>query len=199
MMHGMQHANHKPAAPIPPAGALLAVDPGLQRTGYAVLQRGPGGLRLCEAGLIRLSPRRPLPERLLELEHGLEEIIRAHRPVTLACEELFAHYAHPRTAVLMAHARGTVLALSARCGLSFVGVGATHAKKMLTGNGHATKTQVQRAVAALLGLARPPEPHDVADAIAIGLAGLRRAAAIVAANPGRAARRNGPAAAGRTR
>jgi Holliday junction resolvasome RuvABC endonuclease subunit len=73
----------------------------------------------------------------------------------------------------MGHARGVVLALAARNGLRVTHIGATQIKKMLTGNGHASKAQMQRAVAGTLRLARLPEPHDVADAIAIGLAGLR--------------------------
>src|SRR5262245_36148097 len=91
----------------------------------------------------------------------------------LACEDLYAHYKHPRTAIRMGHARGVVLALAARNGLSVAHINATQIKKMLTGNGHASKGQMQRAVAGTLRLACLPEPHDVADAIAIGLAGLR--------------------------
>jgi len=162
------------AASLPPVGAsILGVDPGLQRTGYAVLTAGrPQAGRLVEAGVVRLDARRALEERLLELQVGLEQLLDAHRPDALACEQLYAHYQHPRTAILMAHARGVILALAARRCLPVLHLAATHVKKMLTGNGHATKPQMQRAVAATLGLPRLPEPHDVADAIAIGLCGL---------------------------
>lgn len=133
----------------------------------------PEEARLVEAGVVRLSRPAPLAERLLELERSLVTLIRTHRPTLLACEELYAHYRHPRTAVLMAHARGVILAQAARSGLAIVSVAATNAKKLLTGSGHASKPQMQRAVAAALHLLVLPEPHDVADAIAIALCGLR--------------------------
>ncbi len=166
------------------AGPVLGVDPGLVRTGYAVLSQAPAPLevRLIEAGLLRLDRNRPLAQRLVALAEGLESLIRTHRPGVLACEELYTHYEHPRTAILMAHARGAILTVAAGLGLPIVSVGATQVKKLLTGSGRAGKQQVQAAVAATLGLARLPEPHDVADAMAIALCGLqlRRAEQVVA-------------------
>ncbi|MBU0638397.1 MAG: crossover junction endodeoxyribonuclease RuvC [Planctomycetes bacterium] len=159
---------------------ILGVDPGLQRTGYAILAAPDesGTVRVREAGVIRLDPREALEQRLAELDRSLLLLIENHRPGTLACEELYAHYKHPRTAILMAHARGVVLSLGARLGLMVVPVAATQVKKTLTGSGRAGKVQIQRAVAATLGLPRLPEPDDVADALAIALCGrlLRDAA-----------------------
>jgi crossover junction endodeoxyribonuclease RuvC len=155
-------------------GCLLGVDPGLQRTGYAILvPTASGEPRLVEAGVIRLSRSLPLTERLLELDRSLTELTRNFRPAAMACEELYSHYRHPRTAILMGHARGVVLVCAARSGLPVIPISATRAKKLLTGRGHAGKPQMQRAAAAMLRLNALPEPHDVADAIAIALAGLR--------------------------
>jgi crossover junction endodeoxyribonuclease RuvC len=160
---------------VPPDHLILGIDPGLQRSGYALVSMGPtaDAVRLVEAGLIRLPRGRPLPERLAELECSLEDVLASRAPAALACEELYAHYRHPRTAILMAHARGVILALAARRGLEVISVAATNVKKLLTGSGRAGKRQVQRAVMATLGLPRLPDPPDVADAIAIALSGLR--------------------------
>jgi crossover junction endodeoxyribonuclease RuvC len=171
---------------------VLGIDPGLQRSGYAVLSDGcpPAEARLVEAGVIRLPRGRPLADRLVELEQSLETVIDLHQPGTLACEELYAHYRHPRTAILMAHARGVILALAARRGLEVISVAATNVKKLLTGSGQAGKRQVQRAVMATLRLPVLPEPADVADAIAIALCGLRwRQAKEAARAAGRRARK----------
>lgn len=160
------------AEPAPPV--ILGIDPGLRRTGYAVL--GPGGTKhsvLIEAGVVRLRAGDPLPLRLAELERGIMGLIDSHGPAALACEALYAHYKHPRTAILMGHARGVILAAAARRGLEVYSVAATRVKKLLTGSGRAGKRQMQLAVASTLGLVRLPEPHDVADAIAIALAGQR--------------------------
>ena len=188
----LQDIANRPAgcstAPDAAAGAvrrrpILGIDPGLQRTGYAFLcQRITGDVRLIEAGIVRLNPKQTLELRLVELERSLDELIRAHQPIVLACEQLYSHYKHPRTAILMGHARGVILALAARHGLAVLPMASTNVKKLLTGNGHAGKVQMQRAVAAALQLLKLPEPHDVADAIAIALCGIyqKRAAAAVA-------------------
>ncbi|MBU0618012.1 MAG: crossover junction endodeoxyribonuclease RuvC [Planctomycetes bacterium] len=158
---------------------MLGIDPGLQRTGYAILS-APTHRDVCrvvEAGVIRLDPRQPIECRLVELESSLDQLISTHRPTVMACEQLYAHYRHPRTAIIMAHARGVILALAARRGLEIVHVAATHVKKHLTGSGRAGKAQIQRAVAATLNLPQIPEPDDVADAMAVALCGLRMRAA----------------------
>ncbi len=155
---------------------VLGIDIGLQRTGYAVLaavRAGDAAPSLIEAGLVRIARVGKLERRLLELESGVAALLDQHRPDCVACEELFAHYRHPRTAIRMAHARGVVLVAAARRGLEVLHINATQIKKMLTGAGHAGKAQMQRAVASTLRLAQLPEPSDVADAIAIALAGLR--------------------------
>jgi crossover junction endodeoxyribonuclease RuvC len=185
MMHSMSARLPPPEAaaygPRAENGTIIGIDPGLERTGYAILSAaGPHwDTRLHEAGLVRLARGTPLEQRLAHLEESLETLLRAYRPTLLACEELYAHYKHPRTAILMGHARGVVFAVAARCGLEVFPVSATHVKKVLTGSGRAGKLQVQRAVATTLGLRTIPEPADVADAIAIALCGLQlcRAAA----------------------
>lgn len=176
----MTHMPDKRAQPPPPAGhvsrshhPILGIDPGLRRTGYAVLGFDGGLVQLIEAGVVRLDVNQPLAPRLVQLQDAIDELLESHAPSALACEELYAHYKHPRTAVLMAHARGVILAAAVRRGACIAAVPATHAKKMLTGSGHASKAQIQRAVAATLGLPRLPQPSDVADAIAIAMAGLR--------------------------
>lgn len=184
----------RPAADSPavPRGLVFGIDPGLQRTGYALLASAPAphDAHLIEAGVIRLRREQPLAQRLVELETSLLALIQTHRPAILACEELYAHYKHPRTAILMAHARGVILALGARSGLEVLSVAATNVKKLLTGSGRAGKRQVQLAVAATLHLPTIPEPNDVADAIAIALCGLRlshaRATMSEIVRPGRA-------------
>ena len=144
---------------------VLGIDPGLERTGYAVIEAFGGKVK--DAGLVRTTASCPLAARLNELAEGMEEVLAEHPVKLLAVEDLFAHYKHPRTAILMGHARGVVLMAAARRGIEVVSVPATRIKKALTGNGHASKVQVQRAVMATLGLGRMPEPSDVADALAI--------------------------------
>jgi crossover junction endodeoxyribonuclease RuvC len=161
---------------------ILGIDPGLDRTGYAVVSTaGPRGTAdspvVLDAGVIRTDARRPLGERLRQIEIGLEEVFDEHAIAHVAIEELYSHYKHPRTAILMGHARGVIMLAATRHGIEVEGLSATHVKKALTGNGHASKQQMQRAILVTTGLPRLPEPPDVADAIAVALAAMLRESA----------------------
>ncbi len=148
---------------------VLGIDPGLQCTGYAVLDAGP---KLLEAGVIRPEGGKDLAIRLASLAASMTEILDQWHPTAIAVEQLYAHYDHPRTAILMGHARGVYFLLGGQRGLPVVSYPSTNVKKTITGSGRANKPQMQYAVARELGLAKPPEPHDVADAIAVALCHL---------------------------
>jgi crossover junction endodeoxyribonuclease RuvC len=148
---------------------ILGLDPGLEVTGYAVLDPGP---KVCEAGVIRSAERRTsadMEQRLRALYTGIVEVIQQFRPQVAAVEQLFAHYEHPRTAILMAHARGVLFLAAGMHDVPVVSYNATRIKKTVTGSGRASKEQVQRTVQRELGLATLPEPPDVADALAAAL------------------------------
>jgi crossover junction endodeoxyribonuclease RuvC len=149
----------------------LGIDPGLNTTGYAVVNRDGGSLRLVEAGIIRSRPRDDLPTRLKELSDGIREVIAAHQVDAMALEQLFSHYERVRTAILMGHARGVICLAAGEAGLPVCHYEPTRVKKVMTGNGRASKSQMQLAVKLQLGLESVPEPNDVADAMAIALTG----------------------------
>ncbi|HVA47697.1 MAG TPA: crossover junction endodeoxyribonuclease RuvC [Pirellulales bacterium] len=151
------------------APRVLGVDPGLNTTGYGVLEVAVGGPRLCEAGVVRGRDRRSLTSRVAELFEGLVDVIEQLKPCAMALEQLYSHYDRPRTAILMGHARGVICLAAARAGVPVISYSATEVKKTLTGNGRAKKDQVQRAVQRELNLKALPEPSDVADALAIAL------------------------------
>jgi crossover junction endodeoxyribonuclease RuvC len=144
---------------------ICGIDPGLVATGYAVI-RGGG---IIDAGVCRFECKAPLANRLLAIEADIDGILAEHAPAVVAVEQLYSHYNHPRTAILMGHARGVMLLAAARRGVEVRSYSATQIKRYLTGNGRATKSQMQRAVAMALGLPKIPEPPDVADALAIAL------------------------------
>ena len=156
---------------------ICGVDPGLNNTGYGVIRVGPTGrgAALVEAGVIRSDARSPLCERLAELADGMDEVLAEHPSDLVAMEQLYSHYRHPRTAILMGHARGVLMLSAARAGVPVVDLSATRVKRTLTGNGQATKRQMQHAIMTTLNLSEPPEPADVADALAIALCATSRA------------------------
>ena len=147
---------------------VCGIDPGLGITGYAVLGDGDG-LSVLDAGVCRFESRLPLAERLVAVESDITAILSEHKPRVVAVEQLYSHYNHPRTAILMGHARGVMLLAAAKLGIEVRSYSATQIKRYLPGNGRATKGQMQRAIQTTLGLAELPEPPDVADALAIAL------------------------------
>ncbi len=148
---------------------ILGIDPGLNITGYGVLEAADGRLRLCEAGVVRGRSRGSLTKRLVEIHDGVADVIAAMKPDAMAIEELYSHYARPRTAILMGHARGVICLAAAQAGVPVAHYSATQIKRILTGSGRASKSQVQRAIQRELALSAAPEPPDVADALAIAL------------------------------
>lgn len=148
---------------------ILGIDPGLQVCGYAVVEVKLLDTKLVEAGVFRTDGKAELEQRLNQIADDIGQILKTHQPQVVAVEQLYAHYKHPRTAILMGHARGVILQKAAESGASVKSFAATRIKKSLTGNGHAGKPQMQRAIQTLLALPDVPEPPDVADAIAIAL------------------------------
>jgi crossover junction endodeoxyribonuclease RuvC len=148
---------------------ILGIDPGLNITGYGVLEWGGRSPKICEAGVVRGKSRGSLALRLLEIHQGVSEVIESLKPDVMAVEELYSHYARPRTAILMGHARGVICLAAVEAGIPVVHYSATQIKKILTGNGRAPKAQVQRAIQRELALSTIPDPPDIADALAIAL------------------------------
>ncbi|MBP5622150.1 MAG: crossover junction endodeoxyribonuclease RuvC [Thermoguttaceae bacterium] len=145
---------------------ILGIDPGLNVTGYGVLDISSGRAKLLEAGVVRSSGK-TLSARIKDIYDGVVEVIKTHRPDVLALEQLYSLYKRPQTAILMGHARGAICLAAEQSGVEVVSYAATKIKKTMTGAGRAPKDQIQRAVQMELRLPRLPEPPDVADAIAI--------------------------------
>jgi len=148
---------------------ILGIDPGLNTTGYGVIETAIGGkVRLLEAGVVR-SRSGELVGKIREIYDGVREIITSFSPAAVAIEELYSHYDRPRTAILMGHARGAICLAAAQSDIPVFPYAATKIKKLLTGSGHAPKDQIQRAIQLELQLSRIPDPPDVADSLAVAL------------------------------
>jgi len=153
---------------------VLGVDPSLHITGYGVVERNGSGLRLIEGGTITAGKSAGLSERLADLQRGIADVISSLHPDVMIVEEVFARTAYPRTAILMAHARGALVCAAAVAGLPVYDYAATAVKRALVGRGAATKEQVASMVVDALRLRKRPSPPDVTDALALAIAYLRR-------------------------
>jgi len=91
------------------------------------------------------------------------------RPETVCLEEIYSHPSYPRTSILMGHARGVICLAARLARIPVVNFSAKRIKQSVTGNGNASKSQVQRAVQQYFSLRHEPYPPDVADALAAAL------------------------------
>lgn len=171
---------------------ILGIDPGSRITGFGCVNDhgggiGPRGLSLIEAGVIRLPASATLAARLVELHADVAALIARHTPALIALEAIFTHAERPASVIIMGHARGVILLACAQSGVPVIEVRPAEVKKAITGNGQASKQQVQRSVMRELGLSSPPRPMDATDALAIALCAARRRATAMLARPPRPA------------
>src|ERR1017187_7237163 len=150
---------------------VIGIDPGLSITGYGIVVSCGSEVRLVEAGVIRLPPSHGnnLPARLESLFSELQSVMKEFNPQTMCLEEVYSHAEYPRTAILMGHARGVICLAAKLAGVPVLSFSAKRVKQSVTGNGSASKLQVQRSVQHFFSLNRAPQPPDVADALAVAL------------------------------
>lgn len=147
---------------------IIGIDSGLRITGYGVIENIKGGYKVLDAGVIK-SKQLELAERLNEIHAQLTALLKAQYPDTLILEEIYSHYKHPRTSILMAHARGVICLAASQVDIPVIGYSATRVKKAIVGRGDASKSQVQRMIQNLLGLKELPAEEDISDALALAL------------------------------
>ncbi len=145
---------------------VLGIDPGLSRCGYGVVTRRGGSLVAVAGGVISTQPTVPLPDRLRTLADELRALVAEFKPRSVVVERVFFQV-NARTAMATGQAAGVALVAAAESGCQVAQYTSNEVKQALVGYGGATKEQVQRMVASVLGLAEPPRPPDVADALAL--------------------------------
>jgi crossover junction endodeoxyribonuclease RuvC len=152
---------------------VLGIDPGLDRTGWAVVEdNGPAGLVLNACGLIHTAAGTPLPQRLEEIYTEIRKVAEVFAPEAAAMEEMF----FLKRALTMSHTiqtRGVIMLALHQKGLSINAYPPKRVKMVVCGSGSADKKQVQRMVQLTLKLKEAPRPDDVADAAAIAICHLK--------------------------
>ncbi|MFH1701694.1 MAG: crossover junction endodeoxyribonuclease RuvC [Candidatus Zixiibacteriota bacterium] len=148
---------------------VLGIDPGLRTVGYGLVEKISEKICLIEGGVLRPEIETDLVSRVGEIFSGITNIITEFKPDFMAMEDLYSHYKHPKTAIIMAHARGAILAAANQLNLPVSHYPATMIKNSLVGQGRATKEQVREMASSILGLNGPAEPLDTYDAIAVAL------------------------------
>lgn len=158
------------SAALPEVDRVLAIDPSLRGTGYAVLERAEVGRKVVALtwGVIRNVPALSQSGCLVAIHEKISELIEAFSPRTAAFESVIYVQSY-QTAIVLGCARGAALLAAAQRGLSIFEYPPKRIKQAVSGRGAASKEQVAFMVRALLGLTETPA-SDAADALAVGLA-----------------------------
>lgn len=146
---------------------LLGLDPGLQKTGWGIVDAEGTRLRHVANGVVKSDPKKDLAARLVELHAGLSEVLVEWRPASCAVEETFVNK-NPTSTLKLGQARGIALLVPAQAGLYVAEYTPNHVKKSVVGAGHAAKEQVDAMVRILLPGVEISGP-DAADALAVAI------------------------------
>jgi len=147
---------------------VLGIDPGLSATGYGMLVVNGKRERVAEAGVIRPAGS-SLEARLCEIHEAVSEVLAEWQPEVLVIEEVYSKYRHPRTAILMAHARGVICMAAGNRSMLVVDYAASEVRRALTGNGRASGRQVREMVCRRLGISAGKQNEHMYDALALAL------------------------------
>lgn len=159
---------------IPYRHRALGIDPGLAQTGYAVIGCRDRGGELCDWGSVTTSARLKLPERLQRIYTEIRNLLSCWKPDVLALEDVYVYTVYPKAAIQLGEVRGVICLAAQDSGLPVHMIKPTEVKSCLTGNGRATKEQVQRSVQNILRRHEPIKPDHASDAAALALIAASR-------------------------
>ena len=147
---------------------VLGIDPGTASTGFGVVESHAQTLTTLTGGVISTAADVPVEQRLAAIAGHLRDLLDEHEPDALAIEEVFFGR-NVRSAIAVGQARGAVLAAAGARDIPCFSYTPQAVKLAVCGSGAARKDQVQRMVAALLGLDAPPASDHAADALALAI------------------------------
>ena len=147
---------------------ILGIDPGYAIMGWGVIDVEGNRFKVVAYDSIFTDKETPMPERLIQLFNGLNDVIEKYNPDEVGIEELYFN-SNAKTAIMVGEARGVALLACAKQGLQICEYTPLQIKQALVGYGRAEKVQVQQMVKTLLNLEKVPKPDDTADALAAAI------------------------------
>jgi crossover junction endodeoxyribonuclease RuvC len=167
---------------------VLGVDPGLAATGIGMVSGEGARVRGFAYGDIRTDSKTATPDRLNRIYERMTEVLRSERPHRMVVEAVFFLPRHPASGLALGKVVGVIELAAARASVPVSEVPVREAKQVLTGNGAADKTQLERAVRRALNLSTPIQPFHASDALALALIGLYRFSSAAVSPPPRRVR-----------
>ncbi|MEW5736918.1 MAG: crossover junction endodeoxyribonuclease RuvC [Thermodesulfobacteriota bacterium] len=162
---------------------VMGVDPGLANTGVALVSGAPGRVASYGFSTIRTSEKHALSHRLFQIFSEVNKLLAESRPDLVVVEAAFSAPLYPRSGISLGMATGAILTACGGSAVACREVAVRDVKRTLTGNGAASKEQLERAVRGLLNHDGPIKPAHASDALALALLGLFRAEALLSGGP----------------
>lgn len=151
---------------------VLGIDCGTEYTGYGIVEQlNERDLAYVSCGTVRLSPKKPMCDRLKQVYEHLQSVIAEFQPEMVAIEDVF-YAVNAKSALKLGQVRGVAMLAASSCGLEVAEYAPLSIKSAVVGYGRAEKSQVQHMVTTLLRLNAPPDSPDAADALAIAICHL---------------------------
>jgi crossover junction endodeoxyribonuclease RuvC len=151
----------------------VGIDPGSRITGYGVVERRGRDILDVDSGIIRCRDEDDRPKRLRTIKEALDEVIRRHRPASLAVEEIFMSK-NPKSTLALGEVRGVILLAAEEAGIPVYQYSPREVKSSVVGKGAAHKQQVAAMIGRLLTLSKKPETEDETDALAVAFCHVLR-------------------------
>ena len=146
---------------------ILGIDPGLQRTGWGVIECEGSKLKHVAHGIVTSTAKTELASRLLEIHNGLTEVITGFDPDTIAIEETFVNV-NGQATLKLGQARGVAMLAAAQADVPIAEYAPNKVKKSVVGSGHAGKDQIGMMIGILLPGSNVDQ-EDAADALALAI------------------------------
>jgi len=153
---------------------IIGIDPGLAATGYAVVQGRGIKVATCSYGSIHTSKDDSLPARLDHIFSTIMSILESEKPDFMVVEDVFSLEKYPKSGISLGKVSGVILVAGYRFNVPVTEIPVREAKQILTGNGNASKTQLERSVRRFLNLKKPIRPSHASDAVGLAIIGLFR-------------------------
>ena len=152
----------------------IGIDPGLADTGIGIVHGTKIKVRQFSFGSIRTSKEEHLPRRLARIYSQLVEVLEKEQPQLMVVEDVFSLERFPTSGITLAKVTGVILLAGHNAGVPIKEIPVREAKQVLTGNGNASKAQLEKAVRHMLKLSAPIRPFHASDALALAMIGLFR-------------------------
>jgi len=153
---------------------VIGIDPGLASTGVGMVRGTSARIVSYAFQTITTSKNNPLPIRLQWIHSEIHNILEQQKPDRLIVEDIFSLRRYPKSGITLAKVTGVILLAASHYDVDITEIPVREAKKVLTGNGKASKQQLEKAVRHLIGRTEPITPNHASDALALSMIGIFR-------------------------